>query len=81
MVRREVTMRALSRQLTPRELEIVPLVTEGLSNKEVAARLGISSSTVKVHLRHVFRKLEVDGRVALVRWAEARGLHRPTGSR
>lgn len=76
MVRREVAMRELSRQLTGRELEIVPLVAAGLSNKEVGARLGISHSTVKVHLKSVYRKLGVDGRVALLRWAEERGLRR-----
>lgn len=74
MVRREVAMRALSRLLTARELEVVPLITEGLSNKEIGARLGISHATVKVHVKNVFRKLGVDGRIALVRWAEERGL-------
>jgi two-component system nitrate/nitrite response regulator NarL len=78
MVRREVVMRELSRQLTARELEVLPLVTAGLSNKEIGARLGISYTTVKVHLKHLFGKLGVDSRIALLRWAEERGLRRPT---
>jgi DNA-binding NarL/FixJ family response regulator len=77
MVRREVVMRELSRQLTARELEVLPLVTAGLSNKEIGARLGISYTTVKVHLKHLFGKLGVDSRIALLRWAEERGLRRP----
>lgn len=77
LVRREAAMRRLSRQLTARELEVVPLVAEGLSNKEIGARLGISHATVKVHLKSVFRKLGLDGRIQLLRWAEEQGLRRP----
>jgi DNA-binding NarL/FixJ family response regulator len=80
LVRRETVMRKLARQLTARELEIVPLVAEGLSNKEIGARLGISHATVKVHLKHVFRKLGIDGRLHLLRWAEERGLRRGPGA-
>lgn len=74
MVRRQAVMRELSRRLTARELEVVPLVAAGLSNKEVGARLGIVHGTVKVHLRNVYRKLGLEGRMALLRWAEERGL-------
>jgi DNA-binding NarL/FixJ family response regulator len=74
MVRREATLREISRELTHRELEIVELLVTGLSNKEIGARLGISHTTVKVHLRNVFRKLGIDSRVALLRWARERGL-------
>jgi DNA-binding NarL/FixJ family response regulator len=74
MVRRETALRAISRQLTPRELEVVELLAAGLSNKEIGARLGISHTTVKVHLRNVFRKLGIDSRVALFRWVRERGL-------
>jgi len=76
LVRREAAKRRLSRQLTARELEIVPLVAAGLSNKEIGARLGISHATVKVHLKSVFRKLGLDGRVHLLKWAEEQGLRR-----
>lgn len=77
MVRRAAVMRDLSHQLTVRELEVVPLIAAGLSNKEIGARLGISHSTVKVHVKHLYRKLRVNGRVALLHWAEERGLRRP----
>ncbi len=53
--------------LTVREQEILGLLTEGLSNKEIAARLDISPWTVKNHLGHVFEKLHVRCRVEAAR--------------
>ncbi len=53
--------------LTVREQEILCLLTEGLSNKEIAARLDISPWTVKIHLGHIFEKLHVRCRVEAVR--------------
>jgi two-component system nitrate/nitrite response regulator NarL len=52
----------LSAQLTPRELEIVTLAALQLDNEEIAARLSISVGTVKIHLHHVFEKLNLRGR-------------------
>jgi LuxR family transcriptional regulator, maltose regulon positive regulatory protein len=52
--------------LTRREGEILSLVAEGLSNREIASRLYISNATVKVHLRHVFEKLGVRNRAEAV---------------
>lgn len=52
--------------LTERELEIVLLVAQGYSNKQVAHRLRISEWTVSTHLRRVFAKLSVDSRAAMV---------------
>jgi two-component system nitrate/nitrite response regulator NarL len=52
--------------LTDRERQIVRLVSEGLSNKEIGRRLKITDGTIKVHLHHVFEKLQVSNRTALV---------------
>jgi two-component system nitrate/nitrite response regulator NarL len=51
--------------LTDRERQIIGLVSEGLSNKEIGRRLKITDGTVKVHLHTLFEKLEVSNRTAL----------------
>jgi two-component system, NarL family, nitrate/nitrite response regulator NarL len=51
--------------LTDRERQIMGLVSEGLSNKEIGRRLNISDGTIKVHLHHVFQKLEISNRTVL----------------
>lgn len=53
--------------LSPKEREIVEALAEGLSNKQIAARLGIAPSTVKNHLYSIFRKCNVSNRVGLLR--------------
>ena len=58
--------------LTESELAVVRLVADGLTNREVAERLYISSNTVSSHLRHAFEKLGINSRVALTRLAAAR---------
>ena len=60
--------------LTPRELEIVRLVAEGLRNKDIAARLSITEGTVKVHLHKAYDKLGVDSRLELMLAAQHKGL-------
>lgn len=60
--------------LTRRELEIIALIDQGLSNKEIAVRLDIEVQTVKNHVHNVLDKLELDGRQAAVRFARERGL-------
>jgi DNA-binding NarL/FixJ family response regulator len=62
--------------LTARELEVLQLVADGLRNKEVAARLSISEDTVKMHLRNVMQKLEVNDRTHAVMVAVRRGFIR-----
>jgi two-component system, NarL family, nitrate/nitrite response regulator NarL len=51
--------------LTQRERQIMHLVSEGWSNKEVGRQLSISDGTIKVHLHHIFRKLAISNRTAL----------------
>lgn len=60
--------------LTPREIEVLERVAEGLSNKAVAARLGISDQTVKFHLTSISGKLGAMNRTDAVRRAVRRGL-------
>lgn len=51
--------------LTDRERQIMRLVSEGLSNKQIGRRLNIADGTIKVHLHHIFQKLEISNRTAL----------------
>ena len=60
--------------LTPREHDVLELVAEGLSNKAIAARLGISDQTVKFHVASICAKLRVSNRTEAVRRALRRGL-------
>jgi DNA-binding NarL/FixJ family response regulator len=74
MLRREAGMREVAQLLTSRELEIVRLAASGLRNKEIADKLAISEGTVKIHLHKTYEKLHVDSRVALLLYAQAKGL-------
>jgi DNA-binding CsgD family transcriptional regulator len=67
--------------LTPTEIEVVLLVTEGLTNVEVGRRLFISRRTVETHLSHVFGKLGVSSRVQLAAQASRARPERPPSSR
>lgn len=61
--------------LTAREKQVMALVTSGLMNKQVAAEVGLSEITVKIHRGHVMRKMGVRTLADLVRMAETLGLH------
>jgi DNA-binding NarL/FixJ family response regulator len=74
MLRREANAREVAGLLTPREIEIVRHVAEGLSTKAIAERVGISPGTVKLHLHHIYTKTGVDSRVALLRYAQEKAL-------
>lgn len=63
-------------KLSSRELEVLQLVSEGASNREIADRLHISQATVKSHLIHIFGKLDVSDRTAAVTVALKRGFLR-----
>jgi RNA polymerase sigma factor (sigma-70 family) len=58
--------------LTDRERQIMRLVSEGLSNKEIGRRLNIADGTIKQHLHHIFQKLEISNRTVLAALAISR---------
>ena len=60
--------------LTPRELEVLVLVRQGLANKQIARRLGISERTVKTHLTATFARIGAADRTQAALWAERRGI-------
>jgi RNA polymerase sigma factor (sigma-70 family) len=60
--------------LTPREREVLPLVASGLPNKQVAAEIGTSETTVKVHRSQLMRKMAANSLPELVRMAEKMGI-------
>jgi DNA-binding NarL/FixJ family response regulator len=63
--------------VTPREEQVVALVAEGLSNRQIAEELGLSEHTVKKYLFRIFDKLGISTRVELVLYAVNHGGHRP----
>jgi FixJ family two-component response regulator len=62
--------------LTPREREIMGLVTSGLMNKQIAGEIGVSEVTVKLHRGKVMRKMEAKSLAELVRMADTLGVRR-----
>ena len=63
-------------ELTPREQEVIAFVTAGLMNKQIAAELGVSEITVKVHRGNVMKKMGARSLADLVRMADALGIRR-----
>jgi FixJ family two-component response regulator len=70
------TLRTLLETLTPREREVLALVSSGLMNKQVAAELGLAEITVKLHRGHIMRKMGAKSLADLVRMAETLGIRR-----
>ncbi|MEV7084350.1 response regulator transcription factor [Streptomyces sp. NPDC093085] len=66
--------------LTAREAEVLTLVAEGLSNKEIAERLHIGAATVKTHINNLFAKTGARDRAQAVRYAYQHGLTPPPGT-
>jgi DNA-binding NarL/FixJ family response regulator len=62
-----------TKSLTPREVQVIGLVAKGLSNDEVAARLGIARKTVEAYLTRLFERWGVMSRTELAIWAEREG--------
>jgi DNA-binding NarL/FixJ family response regulator len=74
VVRARLAERQMSTSLTPREIQVLELVAQGLRNREIADRLGISDDTTHVHLKNILAKLEVDDRTAATVVALRRGI-------
>ena len=68
-----------ARSVTPRELEILRLVAEGMSNKEVAKRLVITEGTVKNHVHNALEKLHLENRIQAAAYVIRQGLGSPSG--
>jgi DNA-binding CsgD family transcriptional regulator len=64
-------------RVTPRELEIIRHIAEGMTSKEIADKLGTSLKTIETHRQNIFRKLELGNAAQLVRYAIREGLVRP----
>ncbi|HLB64703.1 MAG TPA: response regulator transcription factor, partial [Anaerolineales bacterium] len=65
---------AMDEPLTPRESEVLALLAEGLPNKSIAGRLGITEHTAKFHVNAILRKLGAQSRTEAVVLATRRGL-------
>jgi DNA-binding NarL/FixJ family response regulator len=73
-VAQELAGRAYGSDLSPRERDVLELVCDGLSNKEIAGRLGLTEPTVKTHLAHILEKLGVEDRTQAALAAVKRGI-------
>ena len=60
--------------LTSRQLQILPLLAEGMPNKQIASTLGVTEGTIKQHLKDLFRRLDASNRTQAVRQARRLGL-------
>ena len=69
-------LRLLYVLLTPREREVLALVTAGMANKLIAAELGVTEITVKVHRSHVMKKMRTRSLADLARIADTLGIRR-----
>ena len=65
---------AVAASISPREQEVLRMLSAGLSNREIAERYSISASTVKTHIENIFRKLGVNSRTQAIVQAHALGL-------
>jgi len=74
LVTREATLRELAQLLTTREMQVLQMVAAGVRTRDAAERLSVSVGTLKVHLHHIYQKLNVGGRDGLLAFARARGL-------
>ena len=73
-VQARLAERSVRPELTPRELEILNLISQGMQNREIATSLGISEATAQVHVKNILAKLDVRHRTAALNVALKRGI-------
>ena len=73
-------LRSRFASLTPREQQLLALVTSGLMNKQIAAEIGLAEITVKIHRGNIMKKMSARSLADLVRMAELLGVRRPDQS-
>jgi len=73
----EVADQAKLHELTPREREVLELIARGLSNREIAAALGVEESTIRTHVKRTLMKLGLRDRVQVVIFAYESGVNQP----
>ena len=61
-------------ELTPKESQVLASMKEGLTNRQIAGRLGIGLSTIKSHIYHLFQKIKVSDRTQAILWATVNGV-------
>jgi DNA-binding NarL/FixJ family response regulator len=61
-------------QLTRKELEMIPLITRGLTNKEIGGHLNLSEQTVRNHVHHILRKMGVENRLQIIAYYRAKDI-------
>jgi DNA-binding NarL/FixJ family response regulator len=74
LLARETALRELAAQLTAREMQVLEMVVSGARPRDAAGRLQVSEGTLKVHLHHIYQKLNVGSREHLISYARQRGL-------
>ena len=75
LLARETALREFGELLTAREMEVLQMVVAGVRPREAAARLRVSDGTLKVHLHHIYHKVNVPNRASLVALARGKGLN------
>ena len=70
----DLDRRVVAATISPREQELLQVLAEGLTNREIAARLVLEESTIRTHLRNIYRKLRVNSRLGAIQRAREIGL-------
>ena len=72
--RKEIAVKKVAKILTSRETEIATQLAKGQKNKEIARQLNLTEGTVKAHLHNIYEKLNLNGRLELVKYIQDSGL-------